>query len=90
MVLELSFYRALCSHETFAINGIAADSDDFGNKGDCAPELAEPYGCGDMQFTRRLATDSVLLKYNINLSEYDEICQRLEDGLSFGMCGWCV
>lgn len=90
MELELQFGSALCHTPVFIINGISADKDDFGEKYDRSPEEAEPYGCGDMQFTAIPPTVEVLKKYNINLDEYNEIAQKLCDGLSFGCCGWCV
>lgn len=34
-------------------------------------------------------TKEILRKYSINKKEYDEICKKLEEGLSFGSCGWC-
>jgi hypothetical protein len=90
MELELKVYRALCSTKRFTINGIDADSSDFGSQQDEDQENAEDYACGDMQFTRKAATKKVLEKYKINETEYDEVCSKLESGLSFGCCGWCV
>jgi len=89
MELKLTFLSALCSTGEFEINGIDADIDDFGEKCDRSPETAEDYSCGDMQFTPKLATQEVLDKYKINLTEYNEIANKLEEGLSFGCCGWC-
>ena len=90
MRLELSFGSALCYCPVFKVNGIDATEDDFGDKYDRSPEDAEEYGCGDMQFTRVESTKRVLDRYSINESEYDEICDKLEEGLSFGPCGLCV
>jgi hypothetical protein len=90
MELELEFGHALCYTPTFKINGIDADSDDFGEKYDRDTENAEDYGCGDMQFTRVEPKSEVLEKYNISETEYFEIAKKLEGGLSFGCCGWCV
>lgn len=90
MKLELKVYSALCSTERFVINGIKADSGDFGSQRDEDQKNAEDYACGDMQFTRKAATKEVLEKYKINKKEYDEVCSNLESGLSFGCCGWCV
>jgi len=73
----------------FVINGINANSSDFGGQGDMSPETAEEYCCGDMQFTRNPSTPDVLAKYGITEDEYAEICEKLEGGLSFGRCGWC-
>lgn len=90
MKLELEFGTTECYTPTFEINGIRADSDDFGEKYDRAPEDAEDYACGDMQFTRVPATPEVLAKYGITGPEYELIAGQLEAGLSFGSCGWCV
>ena len=90
MKLELEFGHAFCYTPVFKINGIYADSDDFGEKYDRDTENAEDYGCGDMQFTRIDPKSEVLNKYNISETEYYEIAEKLESGLSFGCCGWCV
>ena len=90
MKLELEFGHSLCYTLTFTINGIDADQNDFGEKYDRAPEDAEDYPCGDMQFTRVPAKPEVLAKYGITGPEYELIAGQLEVGLSFGSCGWCV
>lgn len=90
MKLELEIAYALCYCPTFKINDIDAEQGDFGEQYDRDPEEAEPYGCGNMKFTRIEPSASVLKKYKINKDEYSEICYKLEDGLSFGCCGWCV
>lgn len=90
MKLELEFGTALCYTPKFVINGIIADEDDFGEKYDRDPDNAEDYGCGDMQFTRIPPTNEVLEKYSITEAEYAIIAGQLEEGLSFGSCGWCV
>ena len=71
------------------MNGVTADYNDFGEKDDMASDEAEDYCCGDMRFERREATADILEKYKITEVEYSEICEKLEDGLSFGCCGWC-
>jgi hypothetical protein len=90
MNLKLEFCRYLCAVEKFEVNGISADKDDFGEKYDRDPHAAEPYGCGDMRFTRIDSTPEVLAKYGITETEYEEVCGELENGLSFGHCGWCT
>jgi hypothetical protein len=90
MELELEFGHAFCYTPTFKINGIDADSDDFGEKYDRNPENAEDCECGDMQFTRIEPKSEVLEKYRITKDEYFEIAEKLEGGLSFGYCGWCI
>ena len=90
MKLEVKAYGALCSLSTFEINGIKAEADDFGDQEDEDKENAEDYGCGNMKFRRNTSTEKTLEKYNISRDEYAEVCDRLEDLLSFGQCGWCV
>lgn len=89
MKLKLEFGECFCYTPVFNINGVNADTDDFGEQYDRSSETAEPYCCGDMRFTRKYSTAEVLRKYNINESEYELIAEKLEIGLSFGSCGWC-
>lgn len=89
MKLEIDFYGALCATSKFTINGVLAESSDFGDQGDEGMEDAEDYCCGDMQFNRRPATPEVLEKYGISGPEYELVAGQLEVGLSFGSCGWC-
>ena len=90
MDLKFEVFGALCAMSLFRINGIDADEDDFGGKWDHDPENAEDYGCGNMQFERKESTPAVMDKYKITQGEYEIICEKLEDSLSFGSCGWCV
>lgn len=90
MKLELEIYGCLCSTKIFRINGIEADTDDFGEKYDDDPSDAPEYGCGNMQFHPYSPDPQVMKKYHINTQEWDEICDKLADGLSFGYCGWCI
>ena len=90
MKLDYKVYDALCSMEKFIINGNDAESDDFGEKYDRNPDEAEEYACANMRFTRIPSTDKVLRKYNISEKEYSEVCDILENELSFGNCGCCV
>jgi hypothetical protein len=90
MELKIEVYGCLCELKEFVINGIDANYDDFGSKGDEDSENAEDYGCGDMRFTGSPSTKEILDKYKITEEEYQEIVSKLEDALSFGSCGWCV
>lgn len=90
MKLELEIFHALCETKTFRINDVYADWEDFGEKYDRDSRGAEPYCCRDMRFTRIRPTQDVLSKYNITVGEYHEICDKLEEKLSFGSCGWCA
>lgn len=84
------FHSLPCELEVFTINGIAANSMDFGNMYDHNEEAKEPYGCGDMYFESKLPTSDVLQRYNITVDEYNTICIDLENKLYVGKCGWCV
>ena len=90
MKLELKIYDALCATEVFRINGIKADGQDFGDKGDRHSSEAEAYSCADMHFTPKDPEPEVLKKYGIEEGEYWIIARQLEKELSFGSCGWCV
>lgn len=90
MELKLEFGSHYCYTPVFEINGIRADSNDFGDQGDMSPETAEEYGCGDMRFTPKEYTQEVLDKYQITIPEYNLVAGQLAVGLSFGACGWCV
>lgn len=90
MKLELDFMSSLCCTGTFFINGVRADSMDFGDSSDDAPDTAEEYGCGDRRFHPRGSTPEVLHKYKISVPEYNIVAGQLAAGLSFGSCGWCV
>lgn len=90
MKLELVIPNSFCTTLEFKINNIEADKDDFGEQYDRNPEDAEPYGCGNMRFTATMPTEEILAKYNITLAEYAIVAKQLEEGLSFGNCGWCI
>ena len=79
-----------CSLEVFTIDGQTAYQGDFGDTYDHDAESAEEYECEDMHFDRKPPTKEVLDKYNITEKEYDTICDKLEDKLYVGRCGWCV
>ena len=80
----------MCALEKFNINGIQAYYEDFGTKKDINPNGAEPYGCGDMEFIPKPYTQEILDKYQITTDDYNEVCNKLKDELSFGYCGWCI
>ena len=89
MKLTLTVFEALCATQTFVINGVRADHEDFGVKEDVAEDEAEPYCCGNMLFVGKKPTAKVLKKYSITKSEYSEVRKKLEEVLSFGPCGLC-
>ena len=90
MDLRMQVYSAMCHLSVFTINGINADENDFVDKYDHDEENAEDYGCGDMRADILPATEEVLIKYGISITEYNEIASKVSEELSFGCCGWCV
>lgn len=90
MQLVLYMYQALCKPSVFEINGRQADYKDFGVQRDINSDPENPYGCGDMTFTRYIVPMlGIKEKYNITDEEYNEVCNTLEEKLSWGSCGWC-
>ena len=90
MEVKIKPFKYLCDTEDFIINGIEADSDDFGEVNDLCPESAEEYGCGDARFVIKEPTTKILSKYGITTEDYYIIADNLENMLSFGCCGLCV
>lgn len=90
MDIELKIYGSFCATSVFTINRIDADYEDFGEKYDRDSDSAEEFGCGNMTFTGNRSTPKVLTKYKITEEEYQQVVSKLEDGLSFGSCGWCI
>jgi len=86
-VIEIGEY--LCYARKFVVNGQNAQTEEFGVQRDIKGFFDNDTSCGDMHFTPKKATREVLRKYSINKEEYDEICSKLEDGLSFGRCDFC-
>jgi hypothetical protein len=90
MKIECKSMGSLCALDVFKINDIDAEEEDFGSHQDENSDEAEPYGCGDMRFTPRQSSESVLVKYKITQKEYEKVCEKLDKELSFGNCGWCT
>lgn len=89
MDYKLIIFDSLCSAQEFTINGVEADSDDFGDKYDHDQQGAEDYCCGDMHFYPKAPDPDILRKYKIDELEYWTIANDLESKLSFGNCGLC-
>ena len=91
MDVEIETYSALpCTTKRFYINGISADTDDFGYITDTDPDNAPDYGCGCMEF---IPSDDkmrkAMEKYSISAYEFRTVQYMLEDKLYVGSCGWC-
>ena len=91
MEVKIKPFRALpCALETFSINGIRADRDDFGIGQDEKREIADAHCCGYWRFTARPAMQTILDKYHITVDEYNEIARQLESTLDVGECELCT
>lgn len=92
MNVEIETYNALpCETKMFYINGVSADTDDFGHSEDTDRYNAEPYGCGCRQFIS--SDDSMaeaMARYGISESEFHEVQDMLESKLYVGSCGCCI
>lgn len=93
MFYKAEFAKCYCCCTVFVVNDIVAVEEDFGEKYDRDELNAEPYGCGDMRFTRHTDEAKIsrcLEKYRITRSQFHTVAAALEKGLSFGDCNWCV
>lgn len=97
--VEIEAYNALpCELKVFTINGIKADYSDFGYSYDDRDEIEYDdydeiarWGCLNRRFiANRRNAKKCMEKYNITIDEFNDICDRLEEVLSVGCCGWCV
>ena len=90
MKLKCETYVAYCELKVFDINGIEARYEDFGYKEDIDSHDAEPYCCGNMKFIPHIRPENgILEKYQITYEDWFDICDELENKLSFGRCCWC-
>ena len=78
-----------CAAETFIVNGIDAEVEDFG---ECKDLVDEAYksNCKNRQFVKALPTDEVLAKYGLNLKQYAAVCAKLETTFAIGWCTQCT
>jgi hypothetical protein len=88
IVIERGSRFLPCSLSSFIINNIDADIDDFGDTDQDAQR--EPYTCDNRRFIPKLPTQPILDKYKIDLSDYSEICDKLEGALYISHCGMCI
>ena len=75
-----------CTLGKFIINDKKADVDDFGVTFSDGSAMK---GTCSKRFKSGLPTQAVLDKYGINLEEYREVCERLEENLEVYNCGYC-
>lgn len=94
MQVEIKACHALpCEDNVFNINGIEACRDYFGSMEDTDPYMAEPYGCGCMEFIKSTNVEdknTAMEKYNITEEEYYKIQDMLTEIFYVGSCGWCI
>ena len=77
-----SYYAVPCKPAIFTINGIEADTDDFGINIDTRPDIAKQcyFGCGCHKFIGYdQPNKNVLIKYNISKKDFYEIVNKLKD-----------
>ena len=90
--LVMEPYEALpCSLKVFTINGQDANVSDFVDTIDDDSANAPQWGCGNRCFHANLKLALKTMKtYNLTLEQFIEICEKLEDVLHVGSCGWCI
>lgn len=83
--LEVETYETMpCELQTFRINGIDAELEDFGM---VVKEEFDGYECIDIRFEE--TNQPPLGKYGLTYEDYDEICQVLSSTFKIGRCDWC-
>jgi glucosamine 6-phosphate synthetase-like amidotransferase/phosphosugar isomerase protein len=88
LVIECGSRYMPCALNSFVINEIHADIDDFGDIEQDTQR--EPYTCNNRRFVPKLSSQEILDKYNINLDDYAVICYWLVNALRVSHCGMCV
>lgn len=79
-----------CETKLFKINGIEANTADFGKSSDKYYNKKNN-GCACNRFNYlSIPTDAVLLKYSITFVEYKKICKELAGALRVGSCAICI
>ena len=68
------------------INGIKANIYDLGHSKDLSPEIAPPCGCGNRTFIMKEVKEFTLKKYNLSVSDLDDLKSILEESFSVGYC----
>ena len=89
MNIKLKIDSKSCKVKSLTIKGMDADYEDFGYTADTS--YNEFYnGCYNMKFIKKEYSDIVATKYKLDRSDYENICNMLEDNLSYGRCKRCV
>lgn len=89
MKLEIEFYDTFCATKKFLINDIPAQVEEFGVQYDDEHENVKGYGCSNMRFYRDEPDPITMEKYHLSESEWEALCDLLEENLSFGTCSYC-
>ena len=83
--LEVETYETMpCELQTFRINGVDAELEDFGM---VIKDDFGGYECTDIRFEE--TNQPPLGKYGLTYEEYDEVCQVLSSTFKIGRCDWC-
>ena len=83
--LEVETYETMpCELQTFRINGVDAELEDFGM---VVKDDFGGYECTDLSFEE--GGQPPLKKYNLTYNDYVEICRVLSDIFNIGSCDWC-
>ena len=88
---EIEFEKmCVCDIKKFTINGKDADVDDFGSAYDHDIKNKPDYGCGYYKFTpHKYPKRATLEKYGIEIIDWFEIVEMLENELDIGECCYC-
>lgn len=78
-----------CIPLEFAINGVTADTLDFGQGKDVGTDT-HCVGCQNRKFKCKPSTKEVMLKYALTKEDYKLVCDILKPALSFGACTNCA
>lgn len=85
MTLEIETCETMpCELQTFRINGIDAELEDFGM---VVKDDFDGYECTKLRFEE--SGHPPLKKYGLSYSDYDEICAVLLDTFRVERCDWC-
>lgn len=89
MNIKLKIDSKSCKVKSLTIKGMDADYEDFGYT--AYTSYNEFYnGCYNMKFIKKEYSDIVATKYKLDRSDYERICNMLEDNLSYGRCKRCM
>lgn len=94
MMLDYDTYFDIpCEFAIFKINGINAEANDFGwATTDKLVSTDDQWGCRNHiwhSYTDPVGKETACRKYGLTDEEYAEVCETLEDILTFDCCDCC-